>query len=303
MASLTGKVVAVTGAARGIGRAVAMLCASEGAAVVVNDYGGSADGSGSDLSAADGVVAEIVAAGGEATANHASITDPAGAASIIEDAVANYGRIDAVVNNAGFLRDTIFHKMSQVDWDAVIDVHLNGYFYVSKAAAPYFKEQGSGSYVHFTSTSGVIGNVGQSNYAAAKMGVVGLSTSIAHDMRRFGVRSNCIAPFAWSRLIATIPTETEAQRQKVERIKSMTPEKIAPLAAYLCADAAADVSGQIFAVRKNEIFLFSRPQVIRSLHRADGWTPDTIANELAPSFAPSFQPLLTSSDVFAWDPI
>lgn len=303
MASLTGKVVAVTGAARGIGRAVAMLCASEGAAVVVNDYGGSADGSGSDLSAADGVVAEIVAAGGDATANHASITDPAGAASIIEDAVANYGRIDAVVNNAGFLRDTIFHKMSQVDWDAVIDVHLNGYFYVSKAAAPYFKEQGSGSYVHFTSTSGVIGNVGQSNYAAAKMGVVGLSTSIAHDMRRFGVRSNCIAPFAWSRLIATIPTETEAQRQKVERIKSMTPEKIAPLAAYLCADAAADVSGQIFAVRKNEIFLFSRPQVIRSLHRADGWTPDTIANELAPSFAPSFQPLLTSSDVFAWDPI
>ncbi len=303
MASLTGKVVAVTGAARGIGRAVAMLCASEGAAVVVNDYGGSADGSGSDLSAADGVVAEIVAAGGDATANHASITDPAGAASIIEDAVANYGRIDAVVNNAGFLRDTIFHKMSQVDWDAVIDVHLNGYFYVSKAAAPYFKEQGSGSYVHFTSTSGVIGNVGQSNYAAAKMGVVGLSTSIAHDMRRFGVRSNCIAPFAWSRLIATIPTETEAQRQKVERIKSMTPEKIAPLAAYLCADAAADVSGQIFAVRKNEIFLFSRPQVIRSLHRAEGWTPDTIANELAPSFAPSFQPLLTSSDVFAWDPI
>lgn len=303
MASLAGKVVAVTGAARGIGRAVAMLCAAEGAAVVVNDYGGSADGSGSDLSAADGVVAEIVAAGGEAIANHASITDPAGAASIIEDAVANYGRIDAVVNNAGFLRDTIFHKMSQVDWDAVIDVHLNGYFYVSKAAAPYFKEQGSGSYVHFTSTSGVIGNVGQSNYAAAKMGVVGLSTSIAHDMRRFGVRSNCIAPFAWSRLIATIPTETEAQRQKVERIKSMTPEKIAPLAAYLCADAAADVSGQIFAVRKNEIFLFSRPQVIRSLHRAEGWTPDTIANELAPSFAPSFQPLLTSSDVFAWDPI
>jgi NAD(P)-dependent dehydrogenase (short-subunit alcohol dehydrogenase family) len=303
MASLAGRVVAVTGAARGIGRAVAMLCASEGAAVVVNDYGGSADGSGSDLSAADSVVAEIVAAGGEATANHASITDPAGAASIIDDAVANYGRIDAVVNNAGFLRDTIFHKMSHIDWEAVIDVHLNGYFYVSKAAAPYFKEQRSGSFVHFTSTSGVIGNVGQANYAAAKMGVVGLSTSIAHDMRRFGIRSNCIAPFAWSRLIATIPTETEAQRQKVERIKSMTPEKIAPLATYLCSDASEAVSGQIFAVRKNEIFLFSRPQVIRSLHRAEGWTPNTIANELAPSFAPSFQPLLTSSDVFAWDPI
>lgn len=303
MASLEGKVVAVTGAARGIGRAIAMLCAAEGAAVIVNDYGGTADGSGSDTNPADEVVAEIVAAGGSAAANHASITDPVGAASIVEDAVARFGRIDAVVNNAGFLRDTIFHKMSQVDWDAVIDVHLNGYFYVSKAAAPYFKEQGSGSFVHFTSTSGVIGNVGQSNYAAAKMGVVGLSTSIAHDMRRFGVRSNCIAPFAWSRLIATIPTETEAQRQRVERIKSMTPEKVAPLAAFLCSDASVDVNAQIFAVRKNEIFLFSRPQVIRSLHRAEGWTPDSIASDLAPSFRPSFQPLLTSGDVFAWDPM
>lgn len=303
MASLEGKVVAVTGAGRGIGRAIAELCAAEGAAVVVNDLGGSADGSGSDPGHAEAVVAAIRAKGGSAHANTASITDPAGAASIVEDAVQAFGRIDAVVNNAGFLRDGIFHKMSVADWQSIIDVHLNGYYYVSRAAAPYFKEQGGGAFVHFTSTSGLIGNVGQANYAAAKMGVAGLSNSIAHDMQRFGVRSNCIGPFAWSRLIATIPTDTPEQQERVERVKSMTPEKIAPLATFLCGDAARDVNGQIFVVRKNEIFLMSRPQVIRSMHRAEGWTPATIASDLLPAFQPSFHPLQTSGSVFCWDPI
>jgi len=300
---LEGKIVAVTGAGRGIGRAIALSCASEGASVVVNDYGGAADGAGSDLGPAHDVVAEIQAAGGSAVANTASIVDPAGAQSIIEDAIKNFGRIDAVVNNAGFLRDAIFHKMSHADWNAIIDVHLNGYFYVSKAAAPYFKEQNSGAFVHFTSTSGLIGNVGQANYSAAKAGVVGLSTSIALDMQRFNVRSNCIAPFAWSRLIATIPTDTPEQQARVDRIKAMTPDKVAPLATFLCSDAAADVTAQIFAVRKNEIFLFSRPQPIRSAHRADGWTPSSVAEELLPAFKPSFQPLQRSGDVFSWDPI
>jgi NAD(P)-dependent dehydrogenase (short-subunit alcohol dehydrogenase family) len=300
---LDGKVVAVTGAGRGIGRGIALLCAQEGAKVVVNDYGGSAEGEGADSGPAHDVVAEIRAAGGEAYANTASIAEPAGATSIIDDAVKVFGRIDAVVNNAGFLRDRIFHRMSTVDWDEVIDVHLNGYFYVSKAAANHFKEQGSGTFVHFTSTSGLIGNFGQANYSAAKMGVVGLSTSIALDMQRFGVRSNCIAPFAWSRLIATIPTDTEQQKQRVERMKQMTPEKIAPLAVFLCSDAASEVNGQIFGVRKNEVFLFSRPQVIRSAHRSEGWTPETIAEELLPALKPSFQPLLRSPEVFAWDPI
>lgn len=300
---LDGKVVAVTGAGRGIGREVAMLCAREGAAVVVNDFGGAADGSGGDGEPASEVVAEIRAAGGRAVANLASISDPAGAGSIIEDGIRAFGRIDAVVNNAGFLRDRIFHKMSHDDWNAVIDVHLNGYFYVSKAAALHFKEQGSGSFVHFTSTSGLIGNFGQANYAAAKLGVVGLSTSIALDMQRFGVRSNCIAPFAWSRMTAGIPAETEAEKLRVERFRSMSADKIAPLAAFLCSDRASEVSGQIFSVRKNEIFLFSRPAVIRSAHRSEGWTTDSIADELLPAFAPSFQPLRRSSDVFAWDPI
>jgi len=303
MALLMDKVVAVTGAGRGIGRAIALMCAQEGASVVVNDYGAAANGSGEDAGPAHDVVDEIKAAGGRAVANTSSIVDPSGAASIIEDAVSKFGRIDAVVNNAGFLRDAIFHKMSHADWNAIIDVHLNGYFYVAKAAAPHFRKQNSGAFVHFTSTSGLIGNVGQANYSAAKAGVIGLSTSIALDMQRFGVRSNCIAPFAWSRLIATIPTETEDQRARVERLKAMTPEKIAPLTAFLCSDRAHEVTAQIFTVRKNEIFLFSRPQILRSAHRSEGWTPQSIADELLPAFAPSFQKLQRSADVFCWDPI
>lgn len=297
---LNGKVVAVTGAGGGIGREIALLCAAQGAAVVVNDYGASRDG---EDSPAVRVVREIEESGGKAVANGASVADPAGATSIIEDAVARFGRIDAVVNNAGILRDRIFHKMSEQDWRAVIDTHLHGAFLVSKAATPYFKEQGYGSFIHFTSTSGLIGNFGQANYSAAKMGIVGLSNSIALDMQRFNVRSNCIAPFAWTQMTASIPAETEADKLRVERLKTMTADKIAPLVVFLAADESQDVTGQIFAVRKNEIFLFSQPRPIRTMHRSEGWTPETIAGDLLPAFQPSFVPLQRSGDVFAWDPI
>jgi len=300
---LRGKVLAVTGAGRGIGREIALAAASAGACVLVNDLGGSIAGEGADIAPAQSVVAEIEAAGGKAIANGANIAEPGQAATIVEDAVRAFGRIDCVVNNAGILRDRIFHKMSLADWHEVINVHLNGYFHVSRAAADHFRRQGGGCFVHFASTSGLIGNIAQSSYSAAKLGVVALSKSIALDMARFGVRSNCIAPFAWSRMAQTLPGNSEAEQLRVERFKSMSADKIAPLAVMLCSDAASAVNGQIFCVRKNEIFLFSQPRPIRSMHRQDGWTAQTLAEQLLPAFRPSFQPLEISADVFAWDPI
>src|SRR5438477_2764308 len=300
---LDGKVVVVTGAGRGIGREIALLAARSGGKVVVNDLGGGADGAGADAGPAREVANEIVAAGGAAVANTGSVGDPAGADSIVKTALDAFGRIDAVVNNAGILRDRIFHRMSVADFESVIQVHLMGSFYVSKAAALHFREQESGAFVHFTSTSGLIGNFGQANYAAAKMGIVGLSKSIALDMARFNVRSNCVSPFAWSRLIGTIPTETAEEKARVERVKQMGPEKIAPVVAYLLSDAAKDVSGQIFAVRMNEVFLMSQSRPVRSVHRSEGWSAQTLAEQMLPAFKSSLYPLERSGDVFSWDPI
>ncbi len=301
--SLEGKVLLVTGAGRGIGRDIALLAAAEGAAVVVNDLGGSADGEGADAGPAASVVKEIEAAGGKAVANTDSVAEATGAERMVKTAVDRFGRIDCVVNNAGILRDRIFHRMSHVDWKMVIDVHLNGSFNVSRAAASYFREQEGGSYVHFTSTSGLIGNFGQANYAAAKLGIVGLSKSIALDMARFNVRSNCISPFAWSRLIGTIPTETPEEKARVERIKTMGSEKIAPVAVFLASDLAKEVTGQIFGVRRNEVYLMSQPRPVRSVHRSEGWTPETLASQMLPALKGSFYPLERSGDVFSWDPI
>jgi len=301
--SLDGKVIIVTGAGRGIGRAIAMLAASEGAKVVVNDPGVAADGSGKDAAPAEQVVAEIRKAGGTAVANFDSVAEALAAANIVKTATDTYGRLDGVVNNAGILRDAIFHRMSVDAFEQVIKVHLMGSFYVSHAAARLFKEQESGSFVHFTSTSGLIGNFGQANYAAAKLGIVGLSKSIALDMSRFHVRSNCISPFAWSRLIGTIPTETPEEKARVERMQQMGPEKIAALAVYLLGDAAKDVTGQIFAVRMNEIFLMGQSRPIRSVHRGEGWTPQSIAEHGMPALKPSFYKLDRSSDIFSWDAV
>lgn len=303
-AMLDGKVVAVTGAGRGVGREIALLCAKEGACVVVNDLGSSAEGDGVNAGPAQETVNDILSAGGKAIANGASVADPVGATSIIEDAVKAFGRIDAVVNNAGNLRDSIWHKMSYEDWNAVIDVHLHGCFNVSKAATPYFKDQGSGSFIHFTSTSGLIGNFGQANYSAAKLGIVGLSQSIALDMARAGVRSNCIAPFAWSRMTASIPATTPEEVARVERMETMSADKIAPLVAFLASDAAKDVTNQIFGVRKNEIFVFSKPRPVRSMHKAEGWTAQSIADEFLPAVRGSLARAdERSGDVFGYDPI
>ncbi len=298
-----GKVVVVTGSGGGIGKGIALLMASHGAKVVVNDIGAALDGSGHDDGPAAATVREIKAAGGEAVANTDSVADPKGAERLIQTGLDAFGRIDAVVNNAGILRDRIFHRMSLDEWRAVIDVHLNGSFHVSKAAANHFKEQGSGAFVHFTSTSGLVGNLGQANYSAAKMGIVGLSKSIALDMAKFGVRSNAIAPFAWSRMIGSIPVTDEAQKARVAKLQSMTPDKIAPLVVYLCADAAKEVTGQIFSVRNNEIFLMSQPRPIRSVQAGAGWTPEAIAEHAMPALKASFYDLDVSADVFSWDPV
>ena len=300
---LEGKVVVVTGAGGGIGRDIALQCAAQGARLVINDLGASVAGEGGDAGPAERVAAEIRAAGGEAAANTDSVSDVSSANRIVQTALDVYGRIDAVVNNAGILRDRFFHKMSVDEFDAVFKVHLYGGFFVSRAAANHFKEQGSGAYVHMTSTSGLIGNFGQANYAAAKLGIAALSKSIALDMQKFKVRSNCIAPFAWSRMIGSIPTDTPEQQARVAKIQQMTPAKIAPVAVYLLSDAAREVNGQIFAVRNNEIFLMSQPRPERSVHRSEGWTPETVASHAMPALKSGFYALDRSGDVFTWDPV
>jgi NAD(P)-dependent dehydrogenase (short-subunit alcohol dehydrogenase family) len=297
------KVIVVTGAGGGIGRDFALALGRDGAKVVVNDIGASVAGEGSDGSRAQAVVDEIVAAGGVAVANTDSVSDWDAANRMIAQAVDTYGRIDGVINNAGILRDRFFFNMSVEEWRAVIDVHLNGSFYVSRAAAPHFKSQQSGSYIHMVSTSGLVGNFGQANYSAAKLGMAALSKSIAMDMSKFNVRSNCIAPFAWSRMISSIPTDTPEQKARVERLQRMETAKIAPLAVYLASDQSSDVTGQIFAVRANEIFLMSQSRPLRSMHASEGWTPQTVAERAIPAMRPNFYRLDRSQDVFDWDPV
>jgi NAD(P)-dependent dehydrogenase (short-subunit alcohol dehydrogenase family) len=300
---MQGKVVVVTGAGRGIGAAIAKLMASEGAKVVVNDIGVSLAGTGGDQAPAREVVAEIEKAGGVAVANTDSVAGFASAGKIVECALDSFGRIDCVVNNAGILRDAIFHKMSEDDWDAVLTVMLKGAFNTCRHAADHFRRQESGSFVHMTSTAGLIGAVGQANYGAAKLGLVGLSKNIAVDMQRFNVRSNCIAPVAWTRMTASIPPNDANALKRIEQRKQVTPEFNAPLAVFLASDAAQDVTGQVFAVRKNEIFLMSQSRPLRGIHRGEGWTPQTCAEHMLPALKSWFFPLERTADVFSWDSI
>ncbi len=298
-----GKVAVVTGGGGGIGRAIAMMMAAQGAKVVVNDLGTAVNGTGANASVAQKVVDEIRAAGGTAVASTDSVSDWDGANRIIRTAIDAYGRIDCVVNNAAILRDVIFHKMSKEDWDLSLGVNLTGAFYVSRAAAPYFREQQSGCYVHVSSISGLVGALGQANYSAGKIALVGLSKSIAVDMQRFGVRSNVVAPTAFTRMAEAIPTATEQQKERMRNREPVLPEKNAPIVVFLASDAAKEITGQVFYNRKNEIVLFSQMRALQRIHRSDGWTPQTIAEHVLPAFRKSFYPLDLGRDVFtSWLP-
>ena len=305
MGVLDGKIVLVTGGANGIGKECALLAAKEGAAVVVNDLGGAvAGGDEGSAGPAELVVQEIKKAGGQAVSNSDSVTSRAGVARMIEQAMDTFKGLHAIINPAGILRDVMFHKMTDEDWDKVIEVHLQGSYNVCKAAVNHFREQQEGSFVLFTSTSGLIGNIGQANYAAAKMGIVGLSRILAMEGAAKNVRSNTIAPFAWTRMIATIPIKDEASAKRVERMKNMMrADQVAQLAVALAAPVTKDVSGQIFAARGNEVFLMSQPRPVRGIGKVEGWTPETIANHCMPALKPSFHDLGATTSVFGWDPI
>jgi NAD(P)-dependent dehydrogenase (short-subunit alcohol dehydrogenase family) len=300
---LKDRVAVVTGAGRGIGREIALMMAEAGAGVIVNDLGGREDGTGAGASPADDVVKQIQAAGGQACASYESVASMAGGRQIIGMALDMFGRIDIVVNNAGIVRDRMIFNMSEEEWDAVIAVHLKGAFALTRAAAPRFKEQRWGRFINMTSTSGLVGNIGQANYAAAKLGVMGLTRVTALDMARYGVTANCISPFAWTRLIGTIPTDTPEQKGRVAKLEKMSPRDIAPLAVYLASEEAAGVSGQVFGVRGKEIFVFSQPRPVRSVHRADGWTPDRLAEVFRGALGHHLTPLETSGQYFSYDPL
>jgi hypothetical protein len=269
----------------------------------VNDYGGSEVGTGSDRKPADQVVEEIAKAGGDAVANYDSVASMAGGQSIIKTAMDAFGRIDIVVNNAGILRDRMIFNMTEEEWDAVINTHLKGSFAVTRAAAPIMREQKWGRVINMTSTSGLIGNVGQANYAAAKLGIFGLTKATALDMARYNVTANCISPFAWTRMIGTIPTETETQKARVEKIKKLSPAHIAPMAAFLASDMAKDITGQVFGVRGKEIMLFSHERPIMRVHLDEGWTAERLAEMFPGTLQHHLVPLETSGQYFNYDPL
>jgi len=284
---LLGKVAIVTGAGRGIGRAEAMLLAREGAKVVVNDTGGSTQGEGLDESVTSQVVKEIKAGGGEAVVNNDSVASMDGGARIVKTALDTFGRLDILINNAGNARPRVIYNLSEEDWDAVIAVHLKGTFAVTRAAAPIFREQRSGVIVNTGSESG-LGHLGQSNYSAAKEGIIGFTRTVARDLGRFNVRCNAIRPRSASRLATEETMQAMLKTQEMlggpvlghsmidRSFMDNKPEQVAAVAVWLCTDAAANVNGRDFLVGGDVVGLFSEPEVVRALCRDGGWDLDSL---------------------------
>lgn len=291
-----GKSVVVTGAGGGIGREIAILLAERGARIVVNDLGGSTRGDGASSGPAEETAAMVRAAGGEAVVSTDSVASWEGGKRIIEAALDGFGGIDVVINNAGNYRVANFWEIGEEDYQAIVRTHLDGTFYVSRAAAPWFLKQNRGVYVHTTSTSGLMGAIKQAPYCAAKMGIVGLSKAIALDMKEYNVRSNCLAPFAFSRMAEGLDRTPE----QWEEIRKMKPVHNARLAVALASDAAADVNGQVFISRGNEIFLTHQGWPVGSIHEGNGWTPESIADHAFPALSRDFTPMKGFIDHFTW---
>jgi NAD(P)-dependent dehydrogenase (short-subunit alcohol dehydrogenase family) len=290
MGALDGKVVLVTGGGNGIGRDCALIAAQEGAKVVVNDLGGGLKGGDEgDAGPAEAVAREIRAAGGEAVSNSESVTSMKAVQGMVEQARDTFGGLHAVINPAGILRDVMFHKMSEDDWDRVIDVHMRGSFNVARATIELFREQNDGAYMFFTSTSGLFGNVGQANYGAAKMGIAGLSRIIAMEGARNNVRSNCLAPVAWTRMTQSVPVKDEAAAaRRAVMAETIRADQPARFSVAMVAPAAAHVSGQIFGASGENIILYSQPRPVETVTKEEGWTVQSILDEAVPKMAPKF---------------
>ncbi len=300
---LSGKVAIVSGSGRGIGRAIAIMMASRGASVVVNDVGAGLSDQNLDKTPAQEVVDTITKAGGKAVAAYDSVTDWDGAHRIVKAALDNFGRVDCLVNNAGILRDKMFHNMPKEDIDDVVKVHLYGAFNMSRACVEHFRKQESGVFLHMTSRSGLFGNVGQANYAAAKLALVGFSNCLQLEMERFNVRSNCISPSANTRMTQSVPSGRRGGAEaQAARLAAIPPEGVASLATMLASDAAAGVKGQIIGARGSEIILYNHPRPVRILQRDGGWSPETLA-EAMPALSSLYTPMQAGSDSIKWNPV
>ena len=287
MGTLEGKVAIITGAGRGIGRGEALLFALEGSRVVVNDLGGEWDGTGADPRAASQVVEEIKAAGGEAVAHFEDISEPSGADSLVRLALDTWGRLDVAVNNAGILRDKMVFNMSVEDWDAVMKVHLRGHFLVTRAACAHWRErskageQVSGRIVNTSSTSGILGNVGQSNYGAAKAGIAAFSCIVAMEMARYGVTVNAIAPGARTRLTEKTFGDLSLPEGQFD---ALAPENVAPMVAFLATDAAAHITGQVFYVQGGLVQLYQGWTPVAEIQKDERWTASELAKHVGELF-------------------
>jgi NAD(P)-dependent dehydrogenase (short-subunit alcohol dehydrogenase family) len=283
--ALEGRVAIITGAGRGLGREHALLFAAEGAKVVVNDLGGAPDGGGSDATAAEEVVAEITAAGGEAVANHDDVADWEGGHRLVQSAVDAFGRLDVLVNNAGILRDRALVNMTEAEWDSVITVHLKGHFVPTRAAAVHWRERAKAgdevraSVIHTSSTSGLLGNPGQSNYGAAKAGIGAFSAICAQELGRYGVRSNCIAPAARTRLTEATPGLGEVVAAPPEGFDVWDPANVAPVVAYLASEAC-DLTGKTFFVQGGTVRIMEPWQMGDRIERPERWTVADLAEAL-----------------------